>query len=461
MNIKESIQRTAMNAAVEGVFELIEKNPEKNVDRIFQAVEKLTKDEHQLEQIKNVESYYKDMPATHELVQNILTQTDKKCLKTFFKNFFVNANWIAGPKRAKYMEQEDTKIPFVLLISPSMQCNLRCKGCYAAEMLDQPKMPIEEVERLVKEAHDLGMHWIIVLGGEPFFYKEMMNIYRKYNDMMFTPFTNGSLIDEKLAREIRECGNVVPMMSIEGDQEATEARRGKGVYEKVMHGMDCLKKEGVLFGVSTCVTRYNIDSVLSDEFVDMLIDKGVKMNWYFLFMPVGDTKPAFDMMLTPEQRAYLGARTKEIRSTKPFFTIDFFNDAPYVGGCIAGKYYMHVNVHEDCEPCIFAHFSACNLKDGKHLIDAFRTPFFKELRARQPYNKNMLRPCMMIDNPDVCREVCDKTGAKATDPGAEAMLHDEEFNKKLHEIADEWAPLADRDWENVFNGKGNDEFSRG
>lgn len=460
MSIKDNLEKTAKQAVTNTIVGMLERNPEKNVDRIFDAVKKLTKDESQMKQIEVVQNYYNTQTATHELIQNILTKTDKKCLKKFFTNFFANANWYGGPKRQKYMDMEDTKIPFVLLISPSMQCNLRCKGCYATDLLDQPKMPIEEVDRIVGEARNLGIHYIIVLGGEPFFYKELLGIYKKYDDVLFTPFTNCSLIDDALADKIRDLGNVVPMLSIEGNEEDTDGRRGIGAYSRVMRAMDKLNERGVLFGVSTAVTKMNIDSVLSDEFVDKLIEKGAKMNWYFLFMPVGARNPDFNMMLTPEQRVYLGERTKEIRNTKPYFTIDFFNDAPYVGGCIAGKFYMHVNVHEDCEPCIFAHFASQNLK-GKHLIDVLRDPFFKELRHIQPYNENMLRPCMMIDNPHVVRDVCEKTGAKPTDEGGDAMLHDEEFKNKLEQIAEDWKPYADKQWKEVFHEKGNSSFSKG
>ncbi|MGY0374310.1 radical SAM protein [Clostridium sp. JNZ J1-5] len=460
MGVKDSLEKSVKQKIVNTVLGIIDKDPEKNVDKIFEAIKKITKDEHQLEQIEFVHNYYKTQPATYELIQNILKNTDKKCLKKFFTNFFANANWYAGSKRAKYLEEEDTKIPFVMLISPTMQCNLRCVGCYATDLLDQPRIPIEEVDRIVGEARDLGIYYIIVLGGEPFFYKELLDIYEKYDDIMFTPFTNGTLINEETADRLKQLGNVVPMLSVEGEEEETDARRGKGTYNKVMHAMDLLNERGILFGVSTAVTRLNIDSVLSDRFIDKLIEKGAKMNWYFLFMPVGCENPNFDLMLTPEQRIYLGKRTHEIRKTKPYFTLDFFNDAPFVGGCIAGKFYFHVNVHEDCEPCIFAHFATQNLK-GKHLIDVFRDPFFKELRHRQPYNKNMLKPCMMIDNPHVVREICEKVGAKPTDLGAEIMLKDEEFRKKVEKVSEEFSPYADKAWKEIFNEKGNDAFSRG
>lgn len=459
MGIIDSLEKGAKSKIIETIVGYLDKNPEENIDKIFAAVKKLTKDETQLKQIDFVYNYYKTNPAIHQYIQNILTQTNTKCLKRFVTNFFANANWYAGAKRKKFMEEENTKIPFVMLISPSMRCPLHCVGCYAANYSKEDDIPPKEVERLIREARDLGIYWVIVLGGEPFYNDYLLDIYEKYTDMIFTPFTSGVLITEEIADRLEKSGNVIPMLSVEGFEKDTDARRGKGTFVKVMRAMEMLKERGILFGVSTCVTRTNIDDVLSDEFTDMLIEKGSKMSWYFLFMPVG-AQPQFDMMLTPEQRIRLGKRTHQIRTTKPYFTIDFFNDAPRVGGCISGKYFFHINSHEDVEPCIFAHFSTVNVKN-RPLIDAFRDPFFKELRRRQPYNKNMLRPCMMIDNTNVIREVCEKVGAKPTDAGGRTMLYDEEFHKKIDKVANDFAPYADKEWKETFHEKGNEKFSRG
>ena len=459
MSTMNFLEKDVKSKIMKIMIAYLEKNPERNVDKIFDAIRKLIKDEDQLKQIEFVYSYYKNNPTTYDYIQNILTTTDTKCLKKMVINFFVNANWYAETKRQKYLTDEDTKIPFVMLISPSMRCPLHCVGCYAANYSKDADIPPEEVERLIKEARDLGIYWIIVLGGEPFYNDYLLDIYEKYDDMMFSPFTSGILITDKIADRLKKCGNVVAMLSIEGLKKDTEARRGLGTYEKVMHAMDLLKERGILFGVSTCVTRTNIDDVLSDKFTDMLIEKGSKLSWYFLFMPVS-SRPQFDMMLTPEQRIRLGRRANEIRTTKPYFTIDFFNDAPQIGGCIAGKYFFHVNSKEDVEPCVFAHFSTVNLK-GRPLIDAFRNPFFKELRHIQPYNKNMLRPCMMIDNPNVIKNICEKVGAKPTDAAGEAMLNDNDFHEKITKVATEFAPYANKEWKETYNEQGNYELSKG
>jgi MoaA/NifB/PqqE/SkfB family radical SAM enzyme len=459
MNLKDNLEKSAKEAVINTVVSYLDKDPEKNVDKIFAAIKKLTKDEHSLEQIDFVHNYYKNNKPTYDFIQNILKTTDTRCLKKFFTNFFSNGNWYAGPKRAKYMEEENTKIPFVMLMSPSMRCPLHCKGCYASSYSKADDIPPEEVDRIIGEARDLGIYWIIILGGEPFANNYLLDIYDKYSDVMFTPFTSGLLLNEKIADRLKKSANVFPMLSVEGFEKDTDSRRGEGTYKKVLHAMDLLHERGLLFGVSSAVTRTNFGTVTSDEFTDMLIEKGSKMSWYFMFMPVGGEED-LDMMLTAEQRILLGKISKRIRTEKPYFTIDFFNDAPYVGGCIAGKYYFHVTAKEDVEPCIFSHFSTFNLK-GKHLIDAFRDPFFKELRARQPYNKNMLRPCWMVDNTDVVIDICNKVGAKPDDKGAEEMLHDPKFHEELSKKAEEFAPLADKEWEEYFHGKGNDNFSRG
>ncbi|NMA57598.1 radical SAM protein [Clostridium cochlearium] len=460
MSIKESMEKGIRDTLISNAVELLNKNPEKNVEKVFHIARKIAgKDEENLQRINTVYKYYNDMPSINEYVNNILKTTNKNCLNKLFTNFFGNAVWYGMPKRAKLLEEEGIKTPFVILISPSMRCNLRCRGCYASSYSKEDDITYEELDRIIGEAIEIGIYYFIILGGEPFFYKDLLKIYEKYNDAIFMPFTNGTLFDNKLSDEIQRLGNVIPMLSLEGFEEETDARRGKGVFKKVMKSMDMLRTRGILFGVSSAVGKSNIDIVSSDEFINMLIEKGSKMSWYFIFMPVGED-PNFELMLEPEQRLYLGRRIRKIRNTKPYFAIDFFNDAPYVGGCIAGKYYCHINSKEDVEPCIFAHFATDNLKN-KSLIEVFKGPFFKELIKNQPYNNNLLRPCMMIDNPQVVRDIMNKTGAKPTDKGAEMMLHDENFKNTLDKLADEFKPYADKEWAEEFNSTGNYSMSKG
>lgn len=459
MGLKDKFEKGSKALIVSEVCKMIEKDPDKNVSKIFKTINKLVKDEDTKDTVYRIEEYYNNNPVIKEEINNILKNTNSNCLQKFFKNFLANAAWTGMPQRKRILDKDGVKIPFSVLISPSMRCNLHCTGCYAADYPKNEGLTYEEVDRIIGEARSLGIYYFVILGGEPFFVDYMYDIYKKYDDVMFTPFTNGTLFNEEVADKLMKLGNVMPMFSLEGFEEETDKRRGKGTFKKVMKGMDLLRERGVPFGVSSATSTYNMDTVSSDEFIDMLIKKGSKMSWYFIYMPVGE-KPDISSMLKPEQRIELGRRTREIRNTKPYFTIDFFNDAPYVGGCIAGKFYCHVNSKGDVEPCIFAHISEGNIKDKK-LIDIFKGKLFNELRSRQPYNKNMLMPCMMIDNPNVIREVAEKVKVYPTDESADAMLNDKEFQKKLDKLAAEFKPYADKAWKNDFNCKGNDEFSKG
>ncbi len=459
MGMGETLEKRAKHLAIKTITSKISSNPEKNIDQAFQLARKWAKGDFARSQVENVYTMYRDVPSIHEFINELFATTDNHCLSTAFNNFFSNAVWQGMPKRAQIFNETGTKIPFALLISPSMRCNLDCTGCYANSYSKEDDIPFEEMDRLVGEARDLGIHYIIILGGEPFINEYMLDIYEKYNDIIFTPFTNGTLIDEQVADRLQKLGNVMPMFSLEGFEKETDARRGNGVFKRTTAAAGLLKERGVLFGISSATATNNVDVVTSDEYIDMIIELGAKMIWYFMFMPVGH-EPAIDLMLTPEQRLRLGERTRKIRVTKKIFPVDFFNDAPYVGGCIAGKYYCHINSNEDVEPCIFAHYSAVNLKN-KPLISAFEHPFFKEHIARQPYNDNMLLPCMMIDNPTVVREIMEKTGAKPSDRGAEMMLYDEEFKRRIDEVAENFKPYADKAWEEVFHGKGRTGMSKG
>ncbi|MBP2032348.1 MoaA/NifB/PqqE/SkfB family radical SAM enzyme [Clostridium algifaecis] len=461
MKVVELLEKTAKDTLVKSGLKLLNsKEPEKSLDKLFALVKKtIKKDKDSLEKVERVEELYNTNPSIHELVTGIVKDTNRNCMNKFFTNFFANAAWYGVPKRDKFLNDTGIKTPFTILISPSMRCNLRCSGCYASSYSKEDDIPKEELDRIIKEARDLGIYYFIILGGEPFINDYMLDLYEKYNDCMFTPFSNGTLFTEKVADRIQKLGNVIPMFSLEGFEEETDKRRGKGIFKKVMHAMDLLKERGVLFGVSSATSRNNIDTVTSDKFIDMLIEKGAKMSWYFLYMPVGK-KPDTSVMLKPEQRIYLGERIREIRNKKPYFTIDFFNDAPYVGGCIAGKFYCHINSEEQVEPCIFAHFAVDNLK-GKKLVDVFKSDFFRELRNRQPYNRNLLMPCMMIDNTKQIRDIVKKTGAKPTDEGARMMLEDPEFQKDLDNISKDFRPYAEKAWKEEFHSTGNYKMSKG
>ncbi|MDE7124121.1 MAG: radical SAM protein, partial [Eubacterium sp.] len=307
---------------------------------------------------------------------------------------------------------------------------------------------IDEMRKIITESKALGTHFFMYTGGEPLIRKkDLITLALENQDCIFLSFTNGTLVDEEFCRDLKKCGNFGLALSIEGTEETNDDRRGSGAYKTTVEAMALLKKHGCIFGTSVCYTSKNYAAVTSDEFYDKMIEYGNKYMWYFHYMPVGGDADT-DLLLTPEQREHVYRSIREKRDNrtgKPIFTVDFQNDAEFVGGCIAGgRNYFHVNSEGDVEPCVFIHYSDSNIRE-KSIMECLKSPLFKEYYKGQPFNKNMLCPCPMLENPQALRKMVERSGAKSTN-----LLCAESADTlcaKCDEYAKNWAPKAKEIWE--------------
>jgi len=356
------------------------------------------------------------------MFRRVMTELSPHCLKTVARTLFINGLLKSSAIRDQFTRKHGFAPPFTLLISPSMQCNLQCTGCYSGRYAREKGLSYELMDRILSEVRDIGSLLIVFSGGEPLLRKDdLFRLIKKYNDMYFMFYTNGTLIDDAVADELYRLGNAGAVISMEGFEEETDGRRGKGVYQKIMDAMDRLKARGVPFGTSLTATSKNVEHITSDEFFEHLWKKGVMVCWFFLFMPVGKD-PDVSLMPTPEQRNYLRQRDQELRAKVPIFIADFWNDAPYVGGCIAGgRNYIHITPKGDVEPCVFTHVAVEKIYD-KSLVEVLNSDFFKTIRSLQPYSENLLTPCMIIDNPHIYRDVVRKCCAYPTHDGADDVF---------------------------------------
>jgi sulfatase maturation enzyme AslB (radical SAM superfamily) len=240
------------------------------------------------------------------------------------------------------------------------------------------------------------------------------------------------------------------VVSCEGYEEETDRWRGPGVFKKIMEAMDHLKKARVLFGSSATVTKNNVEVVSSEEWIDMLLEKGIVAQMYFLYIPVNGQGDV-NLMVTPEQRNHLRKQVMHFRGTKPMFILDFWNDGPHVRGCIAGgRRYFHVNANGDVEPCVYTHVAMHNIKDVP-LAEALNSPLFQAIRKRQPHNENHLRPCMIIDNPHIFRDVIEETRPYFTHKGAEEIVT--QMREEIDAYAARFAVLADKVWNEEYQNQ--------
>lgn len=379
---------------------------------------------------------------------NLMDHADTEFIKGLFMSIGFEGGFTGYRETRKNAEKLGINVPWIILFDPTSACNLHCTGCWASEYSRTCNLTYEQMDKLVTEGKELGCRAYAMTGGEPMVRKkDIIRLCEKHYDCGFMIFTNGTLVDQQFCDDMRRCKNIVLAMSVEGLEHATDARRGEGVFQKVMDAMALLRKNGLVYGTSICYTSENYKAVTSDEFYDFLIDRGVTFSWYFHYMPIG-MDAAVELIPTPEQREYMYHRIREIRNWeggKPIFCMDFQNDGEFVHGCIAGgKHYCHVNPNGDVEPCVFIHYSGANIKE-KSLLECLQQPLFRAYRDGQPFNKNYLQPCPMLENPEKLQEIINKTGAKSTD-----MIEPESVEHlcgKCVNYSKEWAPYAKKIWE--------------
>jgi MoaA/NifB/PqqE/SkfB family radical SAM enzyme len=342
--------------------------------------------------------------------------------KKMNQNFFVNECVVGAARRGQLVNMLGMDMPEALVISPTMRCPLNCSGCYSAQYAKDSDLEFDVVNRIIEEAKSLGIYFFTITGGEPFVYPHIFDVLEKHDDCWFQIYTSGALLNDKNVGRLAKLGNVNLCISVEGFEEETDRRRGKGHFKKVMNAFECLRNAGVLFGFSATATRENNDLVVSDEFIEFYRTKGANFGWYFQYMPIGRS-PNLDMVPTPKQRIYRFYRMMELRSKFDLFLVDFWNDGWLSGGCIAGgRGYFHINHKGDIEPCVFCQISVDNIHTTNLFDTLTKSPLFTAIRKRQPYNKNHLLPCLMIDNPDVLRETLQEANPHETCGGGAKRL---------------------------------------
>jgi len=392
-----------------------------NLIRLTYLAEKIPKKEAYREKIRWIRALFEtDHPAL-TIARRLLKETHPLHRKKIITNFIINQLLVGTNRRKAFEEERGFKPPNAMLISPTMRCNLNCFGCYSGSYPTEEELSFEVMDRLVGECKEMGIYLVIITGGEPFLRKDLFDLFEKHPDTLFQVYTNGTLIDEKMVERFVALGNVVPSISLEGMREETDARRGKGHFDRVARIMDWLKKAGIFFAISTTQTIRNSETIGSDDFIDFLVEKGCIFLWNFHYIPIGRDAD-LSLMATPEQRARIRERFAYFRATKPLLMVDFWNDGCLTEGCIAGgRKYFHVNARGDLEPCVFCHFAYDNIKE-KSLIEALNSPLFKEMRSRQPFSDNLFINCPLIDHPEHGKEFALKFARYFTHEGAEGFF---------------------------------------
>lgn len=370
--------------------------------------------------------------------------------------------------QVKFKEKYKQYPPLFIVLSPTQVCNLKCQDCYASsDRTTKQSLQFNIVEHIMDDVYNLmGSKFIVISGGEPFMYrsngKTLFNIFEKYNDVFFLIYTNGTLITTDVADRLAKLGNVTPAVSVEGFEEDTDNRRGKGVHKKILASFENLRKTGVPFGISVTATSKNINVLLSEKFYDYYFDElGASYMWQFQIMPIGRIKETFDRVVNPTDRVKLYRMWEKLLSEKKYPVADFWNSGVLSGGCIAyGRWngYLYIDWNGNIMPCVFVPYYVDNIIDlynkGKTLGDAILSDFMKNGQKWQHEyfncHKNGLMPCSIRDHYDNFRKNILSKSAIGENIEAEEILHSSEYYEFMKKYDKELKLLTDKIWEKEY-----------
>jgi MoaA/NifB/PqqE/SkfB family radical SAM enzyme len=305
-------------------------------------------------------------------------------LKVFFKDALLTA--LARPRQAAFFlgivlrqakasrtrlawEARGVQVPAILIYSITTKCNLACRNCYA-QALHPPserEMDAATIRRVVGEAERLGVSFFVVAGGEPFLRPVLLDIAGEFGKMLFLVFTNGLLIDDGVVEKLARLKNVVPLVSLEGQADDTDFRRGSGVHENLERVIGALRRRRVFFGTSLTVTRPTFSTLTGPALIDGLMEKGCK---FFLFV-----------VLTREQREELMRIVDGYHSRRKALFVTVPGAEESLGGCLAaGRGFVHLTAEGGIEPCPFVPYSDRNVREMP-LAEALRSDLLAKLRA--------------------------------------------------------------------------------
>ena len=396
-----------------------------------------------------------------------------RLLRTLLANVVLVQDERAKTAGQRFAERHKGQMPpATMVISPTKTCNLRCIGCYASAGPGGERLEWNVFDRIITEAKALwGLRFFTISGGEPLAYrsqgKDLLDAVAKHSDCFFMMYTNGTLIDREMAERMAEVGNLTPAISVEGFEARTDARRGAGVFQRILKAMANLRQAGVPFGISLTATRHNAEEILSDGFIDFFFNEQQAIyGWLFQYMPIG-LGYTLDLLVTPEQRLWMWRRTWQIIRERQIMLADFWNCGTVSDGCIAAGRtggYLYIDWNGKVMPCVFVPYAAANIHDiyrnGGTLDEIYHLPYFRAIRQwqwdyalgkEQPEEcGNWLVPCSLRDHYGMGRRLIDEHHPEPEDEAAAEALRDGNYYEGMMAYDEDLYKLFDPIWEQEY-----------
>jgi MoaA/NifB/PqqE/SkfB family radical SAM enzyme len=344
------------------------------------------------------------------LARRLVTETDPRLLFKLAWNF--------GYKGMRSVEAYKRRLargehfPPFLFLSIINSCQLRCQGCWVDVEAPRKMMDLETLNGIVSDAKRHGNSYFGILGGEPFLHPNLLDLLAAHPDCYFQIFTNGQLITDDIARELRRVGNASPLVSIEGTAAVSDDRRGRShVLDRTLSGLESCRRHRLVTGVATSVCQSNLDLV-NEAWLRRLIGMGVHYAWFHTYRVVGP-HPTPELALRPEQVVALRRFIVEMRSRLPLIIVDAYWDDEGRALCpMATGVSHHISPYGDVEPCPIIQFATESVGDGRDFYRRLTGSAF--LRDFRETAARTTRGCIVLERPDLVRELVVRHGARDT-----------------------------------------------
>lgn len=352
------------------------------------------------------------------LARRVLMETDPKVVGKFVYNLGVKG--IRSVELYKRRLRRGEFFPPFLFISVISGCQLRCQGCWVDVEAPSKRLSLDDLDRIVNDAKAHGNSYFGILGGEPFMHPELVEFFGHHPDCYFQVFTNGQLITHEVARELRRLGNVTPLVSIEGTDTVSDTRRGRlHVLDKTLAGLESCRRHKLLFGVATSVCQSNIDELVTEQWLRRLIAMGVHYVWFHTYRVIGP-HPTPELALRPEQVVAVRRFIVTMRARLPIAIVDAYWDDKGDALCpMATGASHHISPYGDIEPCPIIQFARDTIHDRASVYDTMNESAF--LRDFRTTAARATRGCIVLERPDLVRELVLKYGARDTTQRATAL----------------------------------------
>ncbi len=300
--------------------------------------------------------------------------------------------------------------PPFMFIALTNTCNLRCHGCWVEKEGTAHFMGEEDLDRIIESGKRQNAYYYTLLGGEPFLFKGIWDVFERHSDCYFQVITNGMLFTEENVRSLARAGNVTPLISLDGWQGQNDLRRGEGVWESALEGLERLRRAKLLFGIATTATGLNMHEVMSDEYLQFFIDRGAMYLWYYVYRPMGEVAHP-EYCVSKDQLIWMRRRLLELRRTQPILVIDTYWTADGEAFCPAatGMGY-HIGPRGSIEICPALSFATDTVQGEGDLYDTFNDSGF--LRGFQRFVKDRTKGCVILEHPQELHDYIRDSGAK-------------------------------------------------